>query len=329
MPSFWSAVANMAWNMRRSNITHAHPVHDFLTANIDREVVGERRIVEIKNVGRHAAKQWGEPGTDEAPPWYLMQAHHYMLVLDYPAADIVAYFGGGDLGVDVRATEPRAARVAHAAHEQRRARGLVQQREAEGAVHRARRRRSGKGLGAHGGGRRGHGLAARLVHRDAGGMVQVFQVRLAGAAAQHGAQVVVQSWLGYARQKNWALANLPIKTDWVFILDADEAITDTLRDELLSLRSDSDAKKVSAHALLFEEFPVREAETGQRARERLSRSASGDDDQTGRQVAGRGLSRRGAQRGDGAPEVVQVRHPDQAGAAWSDHRASCGGWSAF
>lgn len=85
--------------VRRSNITHAHPVHDFLTANIDREVVGERRIVEIKNVGRHAAKQWGEPGTDEAPPWYLMQAHHYMLVLDYPAADIVAYFGGGDLGV--------------------------------------------------------------------------------------------------------------------------------------------------------------------------------------------------------------------------------------
>lgn len=54
-------------------------------------------------------------------------------------------------------------------------------------------------------------------------------------AAQHGAQVVVQSWLGYARQKNWALANLPIKTDWVFILDADEAITDTLRDELLMI----------------------------------------------------------------------------------------------
>ena len=37
----------------------------------------------------------------------------------------------------------------------------------------------------------------------------------------------------------------------------------TLRDELLSLRSDSDAKKVSAHALLFEEFLVREAENGQ------------------------------------------------------------------
>jgi FAD/FMN-containing dehydrogenase/Fe-S oxidoreductase len=36
----------------------------------------------------------------------------------------------------------------------------------------------------------------------------------------------------------------------------------TLRDELLSLRSDDAAKSVSAHALLFEEFLVREAEAG-------------------------------------------------------------------
>ncbi|MEH2470511.1 FAD/FMN-containing dehydrogenase/Fe-S oxidoreductase [Nitrobacteraceae bacterium AZCC 2161] len=36
----------------------------------------------------------------------------------------------------------------------------------------------------------------------------------------------------------------------------------TLRDELLSLRSDDAAKSVSAHSLLFEEFLVREAETG-------------------------------------------------------------------
>jgi Fe-S oxidoreductase len=37
----------------------------------------------------------------------------------------------------------------------------------------------------------------------------------------------------------------------------------TLRDELLSLRSDAAAKTISVHALLFEEFLVREAETGQ------------------------------------------------------------------
>jgi Fe-S oxidoreductase len=36
----------------------------------------------------------------------------------------------------------------------------------------------------------------------------------------------------------------------------------TLRDELLSLRSDDVAKSISAHALLFEEFLVREAGAG-------------------------------------------------------------------
>jgi len=36
----------------------------------------------------------------------------------------------------------------------------------------------------------------------------------------------------------------------------------TLRDELLSLRSDDTARNISAHALLFEEFLVREAEAG-------------------------------------------------------------------
>ena len=53
-----------------------------------------------------------------------------------------------------------------------------------------------------------------------------------------GAQVVVQPWLGYAAQKNWALDNLPLEANWIFILDADESITDDLRRELteMSLR---------------------------------------------------------------------------------------------
>jgi len=42
----------------------------------------------------------------------------------------------------------------------------------------------------------------------------------------------------------------------------------TLRDELLSLRSDVAAKSVSTHALLFEEFLVREATAG-RLRQRF------------------------------------------------------------
>lgn len=54
-------------------------------------------------------------------------------------------------------------------------------------------------------------------------------------AREMGAEVVVQKWLGYARQKNWALDNLPLDSDWIFILDADEALTPELREELAEI----------------------------------------------------------------------------------------------
>ena len=52
-------------------------------------------------------------------------------------------------------------------------------------------------------------------------------------AREAGATVVEQKFLGYARQKNWGLENLPFDGEWVFILDADERITPTLREEVL------------------------------------------------------------------------------------------------
>jgi glycosyltransferase involved in cell wall biosynthesis len=54
-------------------------------------------------------------------------------------------------------------------------------------------------------------------------------------ARQLGAVVVEHPWEGYARQKNWGLDNLPLESPWVFILDADEAVTPELRDELTRL----------------------------------------------------------------------------------------------
>ncbi|MDE1038271.1 MAG: glycosyltransferase family 2 protein [Phycisphaerales bacterium] len=53
-------------------------------------------------------------------------------------------------------------------------------------------------------------------------------------AREAGAEVVVQPWLGYAKQKNWALDNLDLKADWIFFLDADEAILPALRDQLIA-----------------------------------------------------------------------------------------------
>ncbi len=52
---------------------------------------------------------------------------------------------------------------------------------------------------------------------------------------------VVQPWLGYAKQKNWALDTLPFESDWIFIVDADEIVLAELREELLAIASKDQA----------------------------------------------------------------------------------------
>ena len=68
-------------------------------------------------------------------------------------------------------------------------------------------------------------------------------------AEEFGAKVHVQPWLGYARQKNWAIDNIDFKADWIFILDADEAILPELRDELLAIaaRESDDVAEAGFH----------------------------------------------------------------------------------
>lgn len=56
-------------------------------------------------------------------------------------------------------------------------------------------------------------------------------------ARELGAEVVEHEWEGYARQKNWGLQNLPLQSEWVLILDADEEITPALRKELTRIAS--------------------------------------------------------------------------------------------
>lgn len=48
-----------------------------------------------------------------------------------------------------------------------------------------------------------------------------------------GAEIIDFKWDGaFPKKKNWALANVPWKHEWVFILDADERITPELAEEL-------------------------------------------------------------------------------------------------
>lgn len=47
-----------------------------------------------------------------------------------------------------------------------------------------------------------------------------------------GASVVQHAFEGYSRQKNWALDTLPLRNEWVLIVDADERVTPALRAEI-------------------------------------------------------------------------------------------------
>ena len=68
------------------------------------------------------------------------------------------------------------------------------------------------------------GLAARVVVVDSGSTDAT--VALARAA---GAEVLVNPWINYATQFNWAIDNAAVTTDWTLRLDADEIVLPALR----------------------------------------------------------------------------------------------------
>ncbi|MFM8395722.1 MAG: glycosyltransferase family 2 protein [Acidobacteriota bacterium] len=52
-------------------------------------------------------------------------------------------------------------------------------------------------------------------------------------AREAGAQVVQFAYAGgFPRKKNWALANLPFKNEWILLIDADERVTPELETEI-------------------------------------------------------------------------------------------------
>ena len=52
-------------------------------------------------------------------------------------------------------------------------------------------------------------------------------------ARRAGAAVIEHEFVNYSAQKNWGLDNIPFQGEWIFILDADERITPSLRNEIM------------------------------------------------------------------------------------------------
>ncbi len=74
------------------------------------------------------------------------------------------------------------------------------------------------------------GWAHRIFVVDSGSTDRTVKI-----AEEYGASVVTHPWEGYAQQKNWALKNIPFQSPWILILDADEAVSPELRDEMLAI----------------------------------------------------------------------------------------------
>lgn len=77
--------------VRRNNFMMQHPKYNFITANIDRKVVGEDAILECKTASAFLAKDWE---SEEIPAPYLVQVQHYLGVTGYKHAYIAVLIGG-------------------------------------------------------------------------------------------------------------------------------------------------------------------------------------------------------------------------------------------
>lgn len=77
--------------VRRNNFILHHPEHDFIIANIDRKVVGEKALLECKTANAFLAKDWE---SEDVPAPYLVQVQHYLGVTGYDKAYIAVLVGG-------------------------------------------------------------------------------------------------------------------------------------------------------------------------------------------------------------------------------------------
>src|ERR1051325_5497682 len=64
-------------------------------------------------------------------------------------------------------------------------------------------------------------------------------------AKREGGRVIQRKFDNWAAHQNWAIDNIPFKYEWVFYLDADERMTDELREEILSIAHNAQTQEVA------------------------------------------------------------------------------------
>jgi putative phage-type endonuclease len=82
--------------VERRNKMYRMEKYPFMIANIDRYIVGQKAILEVKTANAFMAKIWGDPGSDMVPMQYLAQCQHYMMVTEYFESYLAVLIGGND-----------------------------------------------------------------------------------------------------------------------------------------------------------------------------------------------------------------------------------------
>lgn len=91
------------------------------------------------------------------------------------------------------------------------------------------------------------GLADRIAVVDSGSTDNTVAI-----AQELGAEIYRnEPFVHYARQFNWALDNVDIRTKWVFRIDADEAVTPELKEEILQACKDHSDDDVNGLVMRF------------------------------------------------------------------------------
>lgn len=76
---------------------HQHAERSWQIGTPDFICISGERGGDSKNVAADQAYKWGEPGTQDVPDDYAIQAHWLMSIFDVGHWDIAAFFGGNDL----------------------------------------------------------------------------------------------------------------------------------------------------------------------------------------------------------------------------------------
>lgn len=87
-------------------------------------------------------------------------------------------------------------------------------------------------------------IASRILVIDSGSTDKTLDL-----AEKCGAETIFHEWPGHAKQFNWALDNCNISTEWVFRLDADERISESLAKEILVKLSDQASSNVDGYEM--------------------------------------------------------------------------------